>query len=112
MIWVSNEGVGSFVLLTWEVPLEIRELVLYGISPHAGSGTNIRVQDSKIFLYYRGEEVGKVNSTGSLSPGGTHIPVPPTLVDAAKVVVTKFFGTIYHRRVAGLAEVETIARIR
>ena len=112
VIWVSNEGEGSYVLLAWDTPIEVREIVLYGIAPHSASGTNIHVQNSEIFLYYGGNEVGKAISTGRVTPQGTHVPIPRILVDAAKIVVTKFFGTIYHRRVAGLAEVETIARIQ
>jgi hypothetical protein len=112
VIWVSNEGEGSYVLLSWDVPLEIREVVLYGISPDARSGISIRVQDSEVFLYRKGNEVGKISSTGRIRPHGTHVSLPWTLVDSVKIVVTKFFGTIYHRRVAGLAEVETIARIQ
>ena len=111
VIWVSNEGEGSYVLLAWDIPIEVREFVLYGISPDPEAGTNIHVQDTEISLYYEGREVGKITSTGRIQPRGTHVSLSRTLIDSAKIVVTKFFGTIYHRRVAGLAEAETIAKI-
>jgi hypothetical protein len=111
VIWVANEGAGSAATLTWGIPIEIREAVLYGIPPEKSSGTNIRVQDSEILLYYKSKEVGRIGSTGEVLPAGTHIPLPETPVDALTVVVTKFFGTVRHRSVAGLAEIETIARI-
>jgi hypothetical protein len=89
----------------------VREIVLYGISPDPNAGTTIRVQDSEILLYYQSNEVGRIKSTGSIRPDGTHVSLPITRIDSAKIVVTKFFGTVYHRRIVGLAEVETIARI-
>jgi hypothetical protein len=111
VIWVANEGEGGYVSLTWDTPIDVREFVLYGISTDSIAGTTIRVQDSEILLYYKSNEVGKIRSTGSIRPEGTYISLPVTRIDSAKIVVTKFFGTIYHRRVVGLAEVETIARI-
>ena len=111
VIWVANEGEGSYVLLTWDIPIEIREVILYGISPDPVASTNINVQNSEIVLYYNSKEVGMIKSTGRIRPDGTHVALPRTRIDSLKIVVTKFFGTIYHRRVVGLAEVETIARI-
>jgi hypothetical protein len=111
VIWVANEGAGASVMLTWDVPIDVREFVLYGISPDRSEGTNIRVQESEILLYYKSNKVGEFKSTGGLRPEGTHIQVPNTRIDAAKIVVRKFFGTVFHRQLAGLAEVETIARI-
>ena len=112
MIWVANEGEGASITLTWEIPIQIKEIVLYGISANRMAGTNIHVQDSKIVLYYNSNEVRTVSSTGRIRPEGTYVVLPKTLIDSAKIVVTKFFGTVYHRHLAGLAEVETIARIR
>ena len=111
VIWVANEAEGASITLTWDTPIEVREIVLYGISPNPRVGTTILVQDSKIFLYYKSKEVGYISSTGKIRPNGTHISIPGTRIDSANIVVTKFFGTVFHRQLAGLAEVETIARI-
>jgi hypothetical protein len=111
VIWVANEGEGASITLTWDTPIEIKEIVLYGISDDREAGTKIRVQDSRIFLYYKSKEVGEFSSTDEIQPGGTHVTLPKTVVDSAKIIVDKFFGTVYHRHLAGLAEVETIARI-
>jgi hypothetical protein len=111
VIWVANEGEGAFIILTWEIPIEVKEIVLYAITPDLRSGTSIRVQDSEILLYYNSNNVGGVRSTGRIRSDGTRISIPRTKVDSIKIAVTKFFGTAYHRRLAGLAEVETIARI-
>jgi hypothetical protein len=111
VIWVANEGEGAYVSLTWDTPIDVKEFVLYGIPHDLSVGTTIRVQDSEILLYYQSNEVGRIRSTGSIRPEGTHVPLPRTRIDSAKVIVTKFFGTVFHRRIVGLAEVETIARI-
>ena len=111
VIWVANEGGSASVMLTWDIPIDVREFVLYGISPNPSGGTNIRVQESEILLYYKSNKVGDYKSTTGIRPEGTHIRVPNTRIDAVTIVVGKFFGTVFHRQLAGLAEVETIARI-
>lgn len=111
VIWVANEGGGASVVLTWDIPIDVKEFVVYGISPDPSQGTNISVQESEILLYYKSNGVGDFKSAEKIRPEGTHIPVPKTRIDAAKIIVRKFFGTVFHRQLAGLAEVETIARI-
>lgn len=111
VIWVSNEGNGAWISLKWDVPVEVREIVLYGITPDRGSGTSVNVHDSKIFLYYNSNEVGSARSTGSVESEGTRVSISLSKVDSAKIVITDFSGTVHGRNVAGLAEVETVARI-
>jgi hypothetical protein len=69
------------------------------------------VQDSKILLYYGHAEVGMVKSTGQIRSSGTRISIPLTTIDSMVIVITKLSGTAFGRRLAGLAEVETVARI-
>ena len=109
--WVSNEGAGAFVEMKWDTPIEIREFKLYNVTPNPKSGTSIRVEDAEIFLFLKGEETGHIRSTGSISPDGTRIKLSPSTADAVRVIIKRFRGTIVSRKVAGLAEVETIARI-
>jgi len=111
VIWVANEGEGAFLSMKWSIPIDLREVVLYGISPNPRKGTNIRVQVSKIFLYYDSREVGVIKSTNWIQPEGTRISLPVTQIDSAKIVITKLAGVVYHRHLAGLAEVETLAKI-
>jgi hypothetical protein len=111
VIWVANEGAGASLLMKWDIPIDVRQFVLYGISPDEAQGTKIRVQNSKIVLYYDSNEVASIDSTGLVLPEGTRITLPVTKIDSARIVITKFSGTVYHRPFAGLAEVETIARI-
>jgi hypothetical protein len=109
VVWIANEGKGAFVDLRWPVPIEVKSFVLYSISPT--TGRKLAVDDCRIVLYYGGEEIKTIFSTGSISPTGKSIPCGPTRIDAARIVITKSSGTIRKRAVAGLAEVETIARL-
>jgi hypothetical protein len=52
-----------------------------------------------------------VSKTGRIAPEGTTITVPKTVIDAARVTVTKSKGRVLHQQVTGLAEIEVIARI-
>ncbi len=109
VIWIAGEGVGATIDLRWPIPIETKQFTLFGITSAATQ--KMTVQDCRIVLYYQGIEVGKIRSTGRLSSKGTSISIRPTKLDAAKITITKLSGTIHHRRFAGLAEVETIARI-
>jgi hypothetical protein len=111
VIWIANEGEGASIALKWDVPIDIRECVLYGITPDTRRGKNIIVQDSKILLYYGSTEVGLVKSTGTIKPNGTRISLPVTTIDSLAIVIAQFSGTVFSHRATGLSEVETIARI-
>jgi hypothetical protein len=63
-------------------------------------------------MYLQGTQVADITSTGVLSPNGTTISMPsPTKIDRMKVIVKNFTGLINGQSKAGLAEVETNARI-
>ncbi|MBI5474735.1 MAG: hypothetical protein HY961_20540 [Ignavibacteriae bacterium] len=109
VLWIAEEGVGAHIELHWSVPIEAKQFILYGIPILPKK--KIVVQDCRIVLYYHGIEVGVVPSTGRLNAEGTSISIPPTKLDAAKITITKLSGTIHRRRLAGIAEVETIARL-
>ncbi len=111
VFWASKEGEGASIMLNWDIPVQVREFILYNITPNEPQGTNIVVQNSEILLYYQGSLVGQIPSTGGLSPEGTRVDVTPTVIDRARITITNFTGTIVHKGVAGLAEIETIARI-
>lgn len=111
VIWVADEGAGAWVELRWKLPIEVRQFTLYNIPKNSSAGTTIIVQSSRILLSYNGVEVGSVPAAGPLSPNGTVISISPTKIDAARITITKFSGTVKHKRVVGLAEVETLARL-
>jgi hypothetical protein len=110
-IWVSEEGEGAKIRLSWDFPIEAREFVLYAIPTNEASGTSLRVQDCEILLYYSTQLVGSVPSTGEIHEGGTRVSIRPTDIDSVSITIRRFDGTVHNRRVTGLAEIETIARI-
>jgi len=110
--WIANGTQNEFVRLSWDLPIDIQKLVLYNIRPNPASGTNIQVTDCEIFLYFENNEVRHIGSTGEISVNGTMITISgEPKIDQAKVIVKSFTGNILGQPRAGLAEVETIAKI-
>lgn len=110
--WISNGTQNEWVNLKWDVPIDVRKFVLYNIRANASNNTNIQVNDCEIFLYFQGQQVGHVTSTGAISPNGSVISIEGyPKIDEAKVIVKSFTGLIDGQSTAGLAEVETNARI-
>jgi len=109
--WVANEGAGAFVQLRWEIPVEVKQFVIYGVKQNPQKGTTIKVDDCTIVLYYGSLEVGRIASTGTISENGTSISISPTDIDAARIIINDITGTVNELSMAALAEVETVARI-
>ena len=110
--WISLGSDNEWLRLKWDIPIDVQKFVLYNIKTNALTNTNIQVNDCEILMYKNGHIVGTIPSTGALSEDGTSVYVSnyPS-IDEAKVVVKNFSGLIEGAHVAGLAEVETIARI-
>jgi hypothetical protein len=110
--WIANGTQDEFVELNWNLPLDVRWLKLYNIKPNPVNNTNIQVTDCEIFLYYQNIIVSHINSTGQLSVNGTQVNISGLpKIDKAKIIVKSFIGLINGLSLAGLAEVETNARI-
>jgi hypothetical protein len=110
--WIANGTNNEFVNLKWRVPVDVRRVTLYNIRPNPSTNTNIQVTDCEIFLYFEGNEVGHIASTGSISPNGTTMNVPSLpKTDELKVIVKSYTGLINGENLPGIAEVETNARI-
>lgn len=110
--WIASGADNEFVDLKWDLPLDVKDIVIYNIKPNPLEGTDIQVTDCSLYLYLNGVEVKHVASTGIISGNGTRITIPGLpKIDELKVIVKSFTGHITGQSVAGLAEVETIARI-
>jgi len=110
--WIANGITNEFVNLKWSVPLDARRVTLYNIKPNTSNNTNIQVTDAEMFLYFEGTQVYHVPSTGVISVNGTTININDLpKFDELKVIVRSFTGLINGQSLAGLAEVETNARI-
>ncbi|MBX7045310.1 MAG: T9SS type A sorting domain-containing protein [Ignavibacteria bacterium] len=110
--WISNGTTGEYADLQWEIPIEVRRLKIYNVLENFVSGTNIKVQDCEIYMYYKGVKVHYIPSTGAISSDGTLITLNPVQrIDRMKIIVKSFSGKIMNQSVAGLAEIEVNARI-
>ncbi|MGH2575173.1 MAG: T9SS type A sorting domain-containing protein, partial [Ignavibacteria bacterium] len=110
--WIAAGSQNEFVNLRWDLPIDVKSVVIYNIRPNQSNGTNIQVNDCEIFLYYRNVQVAHIPSTGLISVNGTKINIPlEPKTDEVKVIVKSFTGQITGQNVAGLAEVETISKI-
>jgi hypothetical protein len=110
--WVAAGVNNEFVQLDWDFPIDVRRISLYNIKPNPLTSTNIQVNDCEIIMYLQGTQVADVPSTGILSVNGTTISMSSlTKIDRMKVIVKNFTGLINGQSAAGLAEVETNAKI-
>lgn len=110
--WISNGSVDEYVVLKWEIPIDVRRFVLYDVKPNPSNNTNIHVTDCEMFLYFENHVVRHIQNTGPLHDTGVVIPVSPfQTIDSVKIIVKSFTGVINNQSVAGLAEVETNARV-
>jgi hypothetical protein len=110
--WIAGGANNEFVQLDWDVPIDVRRVLLYNIRPNPSTNTNIQVTDCEIFCYLQGTEVAHVPSTGVLSVNGSRYDIPNIpKIDRLKVIVKSFTGLAGGQPFAGLAEVETNARI-
>ncbi|HRB00510.1 MAG TPA: T9SS type A sorting domain-containing protein [Ignavibacteria bacterium] len=110
--WISNGTINEFVVLKWEIPIDIRRIKLYDILPNQNNNTDIHVTDCEIFFYYENSVANHIQSTGPLNTDGLELNVLPiTTIDSAKIIVKSFTGNINNIQSAGLAEVEVNARV-
>lgn len=108
--WVAAGRDGESAVLHWPIPVEVSRFVLYGIRSNLNAGTDLRVESCRITLY-RNDMISRRIETGRIPPGGTEVTLAPTVIDSARVEITRSRGRVLRRQVVGLAEIETIARI-
>lgn len=109
--WVAAGQKGEGVTLTWPVPIEISQLVFYGIRPNRRAGTDIRVEKCRVTLLRDGIIAGAMEDCGPIRPEGTTLQLAPRVINALRIDLISVRGRVKGQRVAGLAEVETIGRL-
>ncbi|MBL8007837.1 MAG: T9SS type A sorting domain-containing protein [Ignavibacteria bacterium] len=110
--WIADGGVNEYVVLRWEIPVDIRRLILYDIIPNTVNGTDIHVTDCEVFIYKDNNVIKHIPSTGPLDINGATVQVSPiATADSVKIAVKSFTGNINGQPLAGIAEVETSARV-
>lgn len=110
--WVAPMETMPSVLLSWIVPIEVRELVLYNIGDVPELGGAIQVRDCGITLYRGNEIVQVIRHNSLLRRGGTSIRIsPPQKIDSLKFIINRTTGGKKQAPYTGLAEIEVIARL-
>ena len=110
--WISDGGINEYIVMKWDIPIDVRRFILYDILPNAANNTDAHVTDCEIIMYKNNIIVNQIPSTGPLNTEGLSVSVSPiTTIDSVKIIVKSFTGTINNVSSAGLAEVETNSRV-
>jgi hypothetical protein len=110
--WTSAPGQtqNQWVELVFPTPVTVRNVRLY--NPRQEANSSLVVQQATVRLF--SDSVGTVEvanrATGQLTVAGTDVPFDNVLVRMVRVELNSVSGTFFGDRVAGLAEIEVIAR--
>jgi hypothetical protein len=120
--WRSDpeaEQDGQWVQLTFPVPIDVREIVLWNQlqAPDAGNATDIRINEATVVLFADAaaeEELGRVSSSDVAVSGPSRVDVSsveqPAGVRVVSVLLDDVEGRMYGRPSSSIGEVEVIAR--
>jgi hypothetical protein len=108
---VANSDSGAWIRLKWRRAIEVRALVLYAPYPDPKAGARSTIGGCDLLFSRDGREIARRSIQKKLDPAGTRIEIPPLRLDTVEIRPREIRGTIQGRRVAALAEVETIARL-
>jgi hypothetical protein len=111
--WFSAEGQSpstQWVTLTFPVPVTVRSVVLY--NPKAEAGSTIQVQATTVKLFSDAAGTTQVASTtsGPLAATGTAVNFAEVQARVVQVEINSVTGSYFGKALAGLAEIEVIAR--
>jgi hypothetical protein len=109
--WVAAGLLGERVRLSWQLPIEVRAVVLYALQSEPSAGTQLRVRETELVFLHDGRVVKRLTERRTLSPNGTRVECEPVRVDAIEIVPTRASGSVGRRPAVALAEIETIARL-
>lgn len=110
--WTSaaNQTQNQWVELTFSVPVTIRTIRLY--NPRFEAGCNLQVHNTTVRLY--SDAAGTIEvaqqQSGALQVAGTDLTFPEVTARVVRIELNSVSGTFFGMNVAGLAEVEVIAR--
>lgn len=108
--WMAAGARNETVRLSWNVPLELKQVILYAPADDREAGTKLRLNSCELVFLRRGLEVGRKQVSGRIDPRGTRVDLSPVTIDGLAVTLVESSGTVRHRRLAALAEVEVLTR--
>jgi hypothetical protein len=109
--WIAAGQTSESVTLSWKTPLEIRALRLYAPRRDRVAGTKLEIGRAEVVLTRTGREVARQVIDTPLAADGTALAIPPVAIDGLTVHLGSVSGTVRHRPVAALAEIEVEARL-
>ena len=112
--WVSASGQtqNQWVELVFPVPVTVRTVRLYNPRTGGEANSSIQVSGATVRLYSDAGATQQVASAtaGQLTVTGTDVAFADVRARVVRVEITGVSGTFYGAQVAGLAEIEVIAR--
>ncbi len=112
--WTSSPGqdpVAQWVLLTFPVPVTIRTITLYHLPDVDGNNLEIQATTVRLFSDAAATQQVAAETSGTLSVTGTEVAFSEVHARSVRIEFNSVAGTdMYGNQVAGLAEIEVIAR--
>jgi hypothetical protein len=113
--WTSSQSQsqnGQWVELTFAVPVSVRTVRLYNPRQGDEANSSIVVRNATVCLYADGSSTTPLTckAVGTLSVLGTDVAFADVKARAVRVTLDNVTGTFYGMRIAGLAEIEVVAR--
>ncbi len=107
-----GQRANQWVRLVFDVPVSVREVKLYNPRPGDEANSTIQVSSATVQVCADADcaTVAASGDVGNVSVDGTSATFAPTRARAVRVLLNQVSGTFYGAQVAGLAEVEVIAR--
>jgi WD40-like Beta Propeller Repeat len=108
----SQSASGQWVQLTFPVPVTVRTVRLYNPRPGDEANSSLLIGSATVRLYSDAAGTQQIasQSAGPLSVIGTDVAFHDVKARVVRVELSSISGTFYGAHVAGLAEVEVIAR--
>jgi hypothetical protein len=112
--WVSASGQPNdqWVRLTFPVPVTVRTVRLYNprLGDEANSSLQVKGANVRLFSDIGATQQVASQSAGALAVTGTDVAFGDVTARVVQVDITGMSGTFYGANVAGIAEIEVIAR--
>jgi hypothetical protein len=112
--WTSANGQtqNQWIELVFPVPVTVRTVRLYGPRQGDIANSSLMVNQATVRLYSDSGGTTQVASftTGQLAVSGTDVPFADIRARVVRVEFNNVSGRFFGARVAGLAEIEVIAR--
>lgn len=112
--WTSAQDQvdGQWVTLTFPVPVTVRAVRLHGPRPGDEADSSLVVKAATVRLFSDEDGLNEVAAepVGQVSEDGTDVATGDVMARVVRVELDEVDGTFYGMKVAGLAEIEVIAR--